>query len=178
MGRPDLASTFTKIALWKQVQFRKIVFVDADALCLRAPDELFDLDTSFAAAPDAGWPDTFNSGVLVLEPSLEVFDVLLEMAKGAESMDGGDQGLLNLYFPHFERLAFLYNVTTFKTFRLNVPALQHFHDDICILHFTGAPKPWAKAAMEKEPTHPYEEFYNWTLKRWWAVHDEHLKADC
>ncbi|KAK5151898.1 hypothetical protein LTR04_006525, partial [Oleoguttula sp. CCFEE 6159] len=61
MGRPDLSFAFTKIALWRQTRFRKVVYVDADVVALRAPDELFDLEANFAAAPDVGWPDAFNS---------------------------------------------------------------------------------------------------------------------
>lgn len=52
LGRPDLALTFTKINLWRLVQFRKCVYVDADVLALRAPDELFSLDVDFAVLPD------------------------------------------------------------------------------------------------------------------------------
>lgn len=61
MGRPDLHAALTKIQLWKQTQFEKVVYVDADIVALRAPDELFDVDAELAAAPDAGWPDCFNS---------------------------------------------------------------------------------------------------------------------
>ncbi|KAL9105412.1 MAG: hypothetical protein Q9227_009405 [Pyrenula ochraceoflavens] len=64
MDRPDLISTFTKIELWKQTQFRQIVYIDADAVALRAPNELLNLETEFAASPDVGWPDCFNSGVM------------------------------------------------------------------------------------------------------------------
>ena len=51
LERPDLALTLTKINLWRLVQFRKCVYVDADVLALRAPDELFSLDTDFAVLP-------------------------------------------------------------------------------------------------------------------------------
>ncbi|EHK98028.1 putative Glycogenin-1 [Glarea lozoyensis 74030] len=61
MNRADLHSTFTKLNLWKLVQFRKIVYVDADMVSIRAPDELFDLPHAFSAAPDIGWPDIFNT---------------------------------------------------------------------------------------------------------------------
>ena len=50
LERPDLALTLTKINLWRLVQFRKCVYVDADILALRAPDELFSLDTDFAVS--------------------------------------------------------------------------------------------------------------------------------
>ena len=48
LGRPDLALTLTKINLWRLMQFRKCVYVDADVLAVRAPDELFSLDVEFA----------------------------------------------------------------------------------------------------------------------------------
>jgi len=48
LQRPDLTLTLTKINLWRLVQFRKCVYVDADVLALRAPDELFTLDAEFA----------------------------------------------------------------------------------------------------------------------------------
>jgi len=51
LERPDLALTLTKINLWRLIQFRKCVYVDADVLALRAPDELFSLDTDFAVPP-------------------------------------------------------------------------------------------------------------------------------
>lgn len=54
MDRLDLNATFTKINIWKQTQFRKIVFLDADIVALRAPDELFDVDANFAVSP---WSD-------------------------------------------------------------------------------------------------------------------------
>ena len=48
LDRPDLALTLTKVNLWRLTQFRKCVYLDADVLALRAPDELFDLDVDFA----------------------------------------------------------------------------------------------------------------------------------
>jgi alpha-N-acetylglucosamine transferase len=48
LQRPELVLTLTKINLWRLTQFRKCVYVDADVLALRAPDELFSLDTDFA----------------------------------------------------------------------------------------------------------------------------------
>lgn len=50
MDRLDLNAAFTKINIWKQTQFRKILFVDADVVALRAPDELFDIETEFAVS--------------------------------------------------------------------------------------------------------------------------------
>lgn len=64
LGRADLGVTFTKIHCWRLVQFSKCVFMDADTIVLSNIDDLFDRD-ELSAAPDAGWPDCFNSGVFV-----------------------------------------------------------------------------------------------------------------
>lgn len=98
MDRPDLIATFTKIELWRQTQFRKIVYIDCDVVAVRAPDELLTLEEDFAAAPDVGWPDIFNSGVMVLRPNLQDYYALKALAERGISFDGADQGLLNMHF--------------------------------------------------------------------------------
>lgn len=50
-------------------------------------DELFDRE-ELAAAPDSGWPDCFNSGVFVFQPSLKTFQQLLQFANEHGSFDG------------------------------------------------------------------------------------------
>ncbi|KAI8987147.1 glycogenin 1, isoform CRA_c [Pilobolus umbonatus] len=122
LGRPELDITFTKIHCWKLTQYSKIVFLDADIYPIRNIDELFERP-SFSAAPDAGWPDCFNSGLFVAEPSEKTYAELLELAHSKGSFDGGDQGLLNTYFsswpetPH-NRLPFTYNTTPTSQYRL------------------------------------------------------------
>lgn len=113
MRRPDLQLTFTKIHLWRFTQFRKIVYVDADVVALRAPDELFDIQEDFAAAPDVGFPSIFNTGVMVLSPDSGTYAALRNMANVGDSFDGADQGLLNQYFEYkkWKLLSFTYNCT-------------------------------------------------------------------
>lgn len=50
-------------------------------------DELFDRE-ELSAAPDAGWPDCFNSGVFVYRPSLETYRLLVQFALTHGSFDG------------------------------------------------------------------------------------------
>src|SRR5215469_1773381 len=85
MDRSDLLFTFTKIALWRQIQFRKIVYLDADVVALRAVDELFNIDAPFAAAPDIGWPDCFNTGVMVIKPNMGDYWALKTLASSGDS---------------------------------------------------------------------------------------------
>jgi glycogenin glucosyltransferase len=170
MGRPDLASAFTKIALWKQTMFRKIVYLDADVVALRALDELFDVEASFAAAPDIGWPDAFNSGVMVLTPDMGEYWSLQTMATAGESFDGADQGLLNQYFEHrpWQRLKFTYNCTPNAEYQWE-PAYRYYKRDISAVHFIGKNKPWSGSRSGGTGV------YGTLLARWWAVYDRHMR---
>ncbi|SLM39851.1 Nucleotide-diphospho-sugar transferases [Lasallia pustulata] len=171
MNRPNLSSTFTKIALWRQTQFQRIVYLDADVVALRAPDELFDLDTNFAAVPDIGWPDCFNSGVLVLKPNMGDYYALLALAQRGISFDGADQGLFNMHFRDWQRMSFAYNCTPSGHYEY-VPAYRHFQSTINMLHFIGHDKPWFTGREAKGSGGVYEEM----LGRWWSVYDRHYRA--
>jgi len=146
LKRPELGVTFTKLHCWRLTQFSKCVFLDADCLVLQNVDELFERD-EFSAAADVGWPDCFNSGVFVFRPSLETYSSLLNFAVQRGSFDGGDQGLLNLFFNTWStgessrRLPFVYNMTTNVSYSY-APAYKQFQDGVKIVHFIGAQKPW------------------------------------
>lgn len=85
--RPELAVTFTKLHAWRLVHYTKCVFLDADTLVLTNVDELFERE-ELSAAPDIGWPDIFNTGVFVYQPSMETFTRLMEVAATEGSFDG------------------------------------------------------------------------------------------
>uniref|UniRef100_A0A8C0JJV4 glycogenin glucosyltransferase n=1 Tax=Canis lupus dingo TaxID=286419 RepID=A0A8C0JJV4_CANLU len=86
LKRPELGVTLTKLHCWTLTHYSKCVFLDADTLVLSNIDELFDR-TEFSAAPDPGWPDCFNSGVFVFQPSLETHGLLLQHATDHGSFD-------------------------------------------------------------------------------------------
>ena len=171
MNRPDLLYTFTKIHLWRMTQFRKIIYIDSDVVALRAPDELFDTREDFAAAPDVGWPDAFNTGVMVLSPNEGDYDALRTQASAGDSFDGADQGLLNQYFEHrpWKRLSFTYNCTPSANYQYE-PAYRYYKRDIKLVHFIGKDKPWQQERLAGGGVH--QEL----LGRWWAVYDRHFKV--
>ncbi|KAF3770694.1 family 8 glycosyltransferase [Cryphonectria parasitica EP155] len=172
MNRADLHSAFTKVNLWKQTMFRKIVYFDADIVAYRAVDELFDLPQPFSAAPDVGWPDIFNTGVMVLTPNLGDYYALTAMTERGISFDGADQGLLNMHFKNsYNRLSFSYNVTPSAHYSY-VPAYRHFQSSINLVHFIGSEKPWTQGRSASTAVDsPYGEM----LGRWWAVYDRHYR---
>ncbi|KKK26444.1 hypothetical protein P175DRAFT_0501177 [Aspergillus ochraceoroseus IBT 24754] len=170
MERPDLIATFTKIELWRQTQFTRIVYIDCDVVAIRAPDELLELEAGFAAAPDVGWPDCFNSGVMALRPNLEDYYALKALAERGISFDGADQGLLNLHFRNWHRLSFTYNCTPSANYQY-IPAYKHFQSTISMIHFIGSQKPWNVPRQVA----PFDSPYNQLLGRWWTIYDRHYR---
>jgi alpha-N-acetylglucosamine transferase len=94
LGRMELGITFTKIHCFNNLvlPYERIAYLDADTLILKNIDEIFNYvdeeSVVFAASPDIGWPDCFNSGVFVTKPSPDLFARLSDMASTRGSFDG------------------------------------------------------------------------------------------
>ncbi|XP_065220741.1 glycogenin-1 isoform X3 [Planococcus citri] len=176
LARPELGITFTKLHCWKLTQYEKCVFLDADTLVLQNCDELFDRE-ELSAAPDVGWPDCFNSGVFVFKPSEETFKSLYEFAITHGSFDGGDQGLLNMYFSDWatsdasKRLPFLYNLSSAAIYSY-LPAFKWYGRGVKIVHFIGTAKPWVQPfnsltrSVEAAPGSSHLQNF---LQYWWDL---------
>ncbi|KAJ1667326.1 glycogenin glucosyltransferase [Coemansia sp. RSA 1646] len=201
LGRPDLWSTLTKIQLWNPALFGAwdaICYLDADTLVRQPIDDMFSrLQTwrsntpgwrqggLISASPDTGWPDCFNSGVLLLAPGYECYDALVRrVAQKNASFDGADQGLLNEHFSDwatdlpYRRLPFLYNSTA-NVYYTYEPALQRFGHDVRVVHFIGVSKPWH---WERTPGGQLmsdassSERWRQLVNLWWCIHDEHVSG--
>jgi glycogenin glucosyltransferase len=182
LSRPDLGVTFTKLHCWRLTQYEKAVFIDADCLVIQNIDDLFQRE-EFSAAPDPGWPDCFNSGVFVFRPSDATYKSLLDFAAQQGSFDGGDQGLLNLYFNDWStkdiarHLPFVYNCVS-HTFYSYLPAFVQFRGKVRVVHFIGSVKPWhheinpsTGQVIPHRDTVVSVEF----LQRWWNIFFRHVQ---
>lgn len=183
LGRIDLVSTFTKILVWSQNQYSKIIYLDSDVLPITNIDEFFqtkldDDKNLIAASPDSGWPDIFNSGVFVTKPSQKIFDDLFHLIQTEEkaSFDGADQGLLNEYFlGRWKRLPFTFNVTPSAGYQY-VPAFTRFTKDIKNIHFIGLNKPWLTRDPNAFASTSFGKGYDIITgihKSWWNVFNSH-----
>lgn len=140
--------SFTKLRVFELTGVDKVVFLDADTVVLQNVDDLF-TRPSIAAAPDFFMPDHFNSGVMVIEPSADLFGRLMEALTTAETYDGGDQGFLNLFWPEWwampqqHRLPPTYNMPHFNFQFIHAhPGLRRrFLKETRIVHYT-LQKPW------------------------------------
>ncbi|CAA7265924.1 unnamed protein product [Cyclocybe aegerita] len=186
LGRPDLTTVLTKLHIFRLTQFKKIIFLDADVLPVRPISHLFNIPHEFAAAPDVGWPDIFNSGVLVLNPGEDKFTELYQLIKSKPSWDGGDQGILNEWRgDDWHRLSFTYNTTPTAAYTY-APAYERFGSQISAIHFIGSNKPWNSlpyrapfAGRQPDPPESAQRAYDYQslVDRWYDVYDRHYRAE-
>ncbi|PKA63787.1 UDP-glucuronate:xylan alpha-glucuronosyltransferase 2 [Apostasia shenzhenica] len=168
---------YSKFRLWQLTAYNKIVFIDADIVVLRNLDLLFSFPQISAAGNDGV---IFNSGVMVLEPSLCTFKALMKRRKEIVSYNGGDQGFLNEIFVWWHRLPrrinFLKNFWSNKSAEIAMKNHLFGTDppELYSIHYLGL-KPWLC----------YRDYdCNWNIedqrvyasdvahRRWWRVHDE------
>ncbi|KAI5982723.1 glycosyltransferase family 8 protein [Pisolithus albus] len=191
LGRPDLDTVLTKLHVLRLTQYTKIIFLDADVLPVRALSHLFKIDHEFAAVPDVGWPDIFNSGVMVLSPGEDKFNQVYDLLSTQGSWDGGDQGILNEWRgDDWHKLSFTYNTTPTAAYTY-APAYERFGSQISAIHFIGPNKPWhtiayrapgsssvqTSTSTEEQPSSVYSPprayDYGSLVDRWFDVYDRH-----
>ncbi len=144
-GKPDFhdpLDNFCKFRLWQMTDYRKLVFIDADAIVLRNVDRLFDYP-AFTAAPNLYEALTdfgrMNSGVFVAEPSSRTYDSMMgELDAPGRFWRRTDQTFLQEFYPDWHGLPYTYNVLQYVYF--NLPDLWHW-PDLKILHYQYE-KPW------------------------------------
>ncbi|XP_028348294.1 glycogenin-2 isoform X3 [Physeter macrocephalus] len=180
LKRPELGVTLTKLHCWTLTHYSKCVFLDADTLVLSNIDELFNR-REFSAAPDPGWPDCFNSGVFVFQPSLETHGLLLQHATDHGSFDGADQGLLNSFFSSWstadiqKHLPFIYNLSSNTAYTYS-PAFKQFGSSVKVVHFLGSTKPWnytynpQTGSVLEEGSGSVNQHQTSFLNLWWGIY--------
>lgn len=164
--------TCTKFRAWELTDYDRIIFLDSDTIVLRPIDNMaLDVGTeaaisnaSFAAAPEPSSSDTFNSGVMLIQPSADTFQKLIAFNEETGSAEGGDQGILNAGLcptwnsassddKECARLPLAYNVdaaqfTNYQTRRTRDQSPP------TVIHFMSDSKPWHVLAYEY---HSYDE---------------------
>ncbi|AGT10491.1 glycosyltransferase [Paracoccus aminophilus] len=132
---------FAKLRLW-QLDYARVVFIDADALVLQNIDRLFDYP-EFSAAPNVyeSLADfhRLNSGVFTARPSDATFQAMLtRLDQPGQFWRRTDQSFLESYFPNWHGLPVFDNMLQYVW--LNLPSLWKW-TDIRVLHFQYE-KPW------------------------------------
>ncbi|MBT0780225.1 glycosyltransferase [Paracoccus sp. pheM1] len=132
---------FAKLRLW-QLDYDRVVFIDADAIVLQNIDRLFDYP-EFSAAPNVyeSLADfhRLNSGVFTARPSARTFRAMLaRLDQPGRFWRRTDQTFLESYFPDWHGLPVFDNMLQYVW--LNLPQLWRWQD-IRVLHYQYE-KPW------------------------------------
>jgi len=170
-------STFSHLKTWfmcllpfKETEYDKVIFIDADILCLGDVSHLINYDCQhFSACLDINmkifWNTQFNipsfhefnTGLFVIPKRLltdgmkptTIFNDLLILANKYPDAKLGDQTILNRYFAHktITKLPGKYNA---KKEIFSRQKYRHEQHDVRFLHFTGADKPFLIDNQERQ----------------------------
>lgn len=155
--KPDFHSpldNFCKLRLWQLAEYRRCVFIDADAIVLKNIDRLF-LYPEFSAAPNVyeSLADfhRLNSGVFVAAPSSATFGRMLACLDAPEAFwPRTDQTFLQTFFRDWHGLPVTMNMLQYVWF--NLPDLWDWRS-IGVLHYQYE-KPWEKDHPRTEALRP------------------------
>ncbi|XP_077218958.1 putative UDP-glucuronate:xylan alpha-glucuronosyltransferase 5 [Tasmannia lanceolata] len=160
---------YSKLRIWQLKDYDKIIFIDSDFIVLENLDRLFVLPQLSAVRNDEM---IFNSGIMVVEPSVCTFKMLMDKRKKLFSSNGGDQGFINEVFTWWHRLPTRFNVLKYFKQTSRDGDLRELPEAYAI-HFVGA-KPWRcyrdyDCNWEKQDSLCFAS--DSAHQKWWKVHD-------
>ena len=195
VGREDLRAAYSKMHVWNLTEYRWVVYLDADLLILRCPDQMFDgtdqqLDARHFAM--GSWPFSakrvwYDEGgrrhfsreslgvitcAFLAQPGEDLFYTMLALSEVAPSFDGSDGGLLNGFFPDHHLwpphlVAWKRTVSKFKMVWTDF--------SVSAVDFTGRPKPWHLSWLRRAD--PVDKVYYLPLfLEWWEKWFAYRKA--
>ena len=149
------SGVYSKLHIWNMTDYERVIYLDSDTLVVSNIDHLFDCGTFCASYRHS---DLLNSGILVVEPSLAVFNDMVKKVPLLPSYTHGDQGFLNVYFKDL-KYAPLFNwsnsMRQHQPMRmaagLNADIAMYYlnggwripNDELHVIHYTLGPvKPW------------------------------------
>jgi len=130
--------SWTKIRLWYLTEYKKIVYMDTDTLVFSSLSELFHYP-ELSCATDASPPQICNTGVIVIEPSIDTYHDMIKQSKNRINSHGiGDQGFINRYFKNYVPIPSKFNIPRIQ----NTGLSQHFRKNLtAVVHYV-CKKPW------------------------------------
>ncbi|CAB9511008.1 Glycogenin-1 [Seminavis robusta] len=148
--RHDLREKLAVLHIWAMQVYQRVVFVDADTFPRAGIDHLFTMDLQgkpIGVTRDIRnqeWVNTFNSGVLLLNPSLQEHERLVGLLRKGIRYEYtmGDQGFLNtVYRNNWHEIGFVNNANMAVYEFQREFWDQYKMQDINIIHYT-MDKPW------------------------------------
>ncbi|KAH6772573.1 galactinol synthase 1 [Perilla frutescens var. hirtella] len=189
-ARAYFAINYCKVRLWQFVEYRKMVYMDADIQVLKNIDNLFELPSGcFYAVMDClcemdglccpemvRWPQVlgdkplfyFNGGMFIFEPSLTTYANLLRSLDTTPPTPFAEQDFLNSFFRDIAKPVHpVYNLLVAMLWRH--PEYVEL-DKVKVVHFCVAgSKPWKYTG--KEPNMNRADL-KMLVDGWWDVYND------
>ena len=148
-------ATFFKLQAASCVEFEKIILLDSDMLVARNIDHLFAWSSFTATVGGKCVHDdwhSLNSGLLVLEPSLILYEKLISLVvpairyKESKGLQAGDQDVFQMAYPEWKDHPELYISEKYNICWGWIGELckkeKCTPKDMHVIHFVGKEKPW------------------------------------
>ncbi len=162
--------TFDKLAIFELTQFEKIVFLDSDMFVRNNIDELFEKPHMSATVDRCDTilvKDNYQkltSGMLVIEPKDGIMSEFQQILTDEGIRDNyqniGDQDIIQLYDKEWENKKELHLSVKYNMFFLDIDYYVkkgiYKLEDISIIHFITANKPWIYDKKEL-----YTDYLDW-----------------
>lgn len=174
---------FDKLNAFNLTEYDKIVYLDSDMLVCKNIDELFEKPMLSAVNTGGRLPwlknwTQFNAGLIVIEPSVVLFNDFIDKLKYLKSDDSGDQGFLHSYYPDWPDQ---YHLHLDHSYNMSVNYVDDYNKlfgytlskkvggvikktDIKVIHYWADYKPWntkyiANSNLEKEAVLIWQNCY-------------------
>ncbi|ESO05171.1 hypothetical protein HELRODRAFT_77815 [Helobdella robusta] len=169
-ANPSLQKLLTKYFCWTLTSFSKCVFMNSSMMVLNYIGDAFSRPT-FSSAPEISWPDLFNSGFFVYEPSVNIFNSIIDFIGKNSSPMVDDNMIMNEFFADWHhlnithRLPYVYNVQIDSN-PTNFSALIRYERNIKAVQFGSNQHPWNY--LEKNVDH--DETLNKYINMWCSAY--------
>ncbi|CAA0828645.1 Putative UDP-glucuronate\\x3axylan alpha-glucuronosyltransferase 4 [Striga hermonthica] len=158
---------YSKLRIWQLTDYDKLIFIDSDFLILKNTDKFF-AHPQLSAAGNSR--HLFNSGFMLVEPSVCTFRAFMRQRAEVASYNGGDQGFLNEVVTWWHRWPA--KVNFLKDFGPDEGTHEEIPDDVYALHYLGF-KPWMCRGKERDCNWDVPENRRFASDKahrmWWRV---------
>ncbi|KAL6514300.1 hypothetical protein OROHE_019042 [Orobanche hederae] len=159
---------YSKLRIWQLTEYDKVMFIDSDLIVTRNVDGFFIYPQISAVGNNK---HIFNSGLMLVEPSVCTFETLMRKRFTVASYNGGDQGFLNEMFPWWHRIPAKLN--QLKFFGSSQDYAHQIPHDTYTVHYLGL-KPWLchkdyDCNWDKIETRQFAS--DSAHEKWWRVYD-------
>jgi alpha-N-acetylglucosamine transferase len=105
-GSSHWNETFFKLNVFGLVEYTKVVFLDSDMIVIENIDELFEMPHMTSCAAGKLFPRNedwihLNSGIMVIEPSVDILDKIKNIFASSTRNFYGDQDVIQALYPEW-----------------------------------------------------------------------------